>query len=150
MIEIKKRTEGKIKSCLTLRKMYKFYKKNYDNPVEYQVFAKVIKACNKELVHQVVNESEVVNLPYRLGKIQIGRFERSFTQPINKLSIDWKATRDNGFTVYHEEKNIYKWCWVKHSAIVRNKTGYKFSVCRFAKREVPKAVRNKVEYFKLK
>lgn len=150
MIEIKKRTEGKIKNCLTLRDMYKFYKKTYDNPVEYKVFAKVIKACNKELVKQVVRESEIINLPYRLGKLQIGRFDRSYKQPINKMSIDWKATRDNGFTVYHDEPNVYKWCWIKHSSIVKNKTGYKFSVCREAKREVPKAVRDKIEYFKIR
>lgn len=36
----------------------------------------------------------------------------------------------------------------KHLAIVRNKTGYKFKACRFAARSVPKALRNKVEYFK--
>ena len=149
-MEAKKRTEGKIKNCLAIRDMYKFYKKTYDDPVDYKTFSKIIKACNRELVNTIVTESSIVTLPYRLGKLQIGRFDRSYRQPINKMSIDWKRTRENGFTVYHDEPNVYKWCWVKHSSIVRNKTGYKFSVCRFAKREVPKAVRNKIEYFKIK
>lgn len=145
-----KRTEGRIKECLAIRDVYKFYKRTSDDPVDYRTFAKVVKACNKEFVNQVVRESEILDLPYRLGKIQVARFEKKYDRPINKLAINWKLTKEHGFKIYHEDTNIYKWCWKKHLAIVRNKTGYKFTASRFAKREVPKAVKDKVEYFKLK
>lgn len=144
-----KRTEGKIKGSLTIRDIYKYYKANYEKPIDYKLFAKIIKACNKELVNQVVWESQSVKLPYRLGNLQIARFERSFNKPSNKLSVDWKLTKEHGFKIFHEQKDIYKWCWKKSNAIVKNKTGYKFTACRFAKREVPKAANKKIEYFKL-
>lgn len=111
-----KRTEGKIKNCLTIRDIYKFYKKTYDEPVEYKVFAKVVKLCNKELVNQIVNESQIVDLPYRLGKMQICRFKRSFNKPKNKLSVDWKLTKEHGFKIFHEDDNVYKWVWKKTSS----------------------------------
>ena len=145
---MKKRTEGKIKECLAIRDMYKFYKNTYDDPVEYKVYAKIIKACNKELIRQITKESEILELPYRLGKLQIARFDRSYDKPTNKLAVNWKLTKEHGFKVFHEDNNIYKWVWNKHHSIVINKTGYKFMACRFAKREVPKALKDKVEYFK--
>lgn len=146
---IKKRTEGKIKGGLSIRDMYKYYVKNYTEPVEYDQFAEIIKACNKELIRLVTEESQEILLPYRLGNLQVVRFERKFTRASNKWAVDWKKTKELGFKVYHEQKYLYKWVWKKHSAIVKNKTGYKFTASRFAKREVPKAVINKkVEYFK--
>ncbi len=148
-MQIKKRTEGKIKNCLTIRDMYKFYKKTYDDTLEYKEFSKIIKACNKELINQIVRESESIDLPYRLGRLQVARFERSYKKPINKLAVNWKLTKEHGFRIYHEDNNIYKWCWNKRTAIVINKTGYKFTPSRFAKREVPKALKEKTEYFKI-
>lgn len=147
-MNIKKRTEGKIKGCLSLKEMYKFYKENYDEAVDYKLFSKIIKLCNKELVRVISNESECVELPYRLGEMQIVRFERSFKKPSNKMAVDWAKTKELGFKVFHDDDNIYKWSWKKHSAIVRNKTGYKFTTIRFARRQVKQAINNKVEYFK--
>lgn len=147
-MEVKKRTEGKVKDCLSLKDMYKYYKENYDEPVEYQVFSKIIKYCNRELINQITRESECVELPYRLGELQVARFERSFKKPSNKMAVDWVKTKEYGFKIFHEDDNIYKWVWKKHSAVVKNKTGYKFTASRFAKREVPKALKDKVEYFK--
>lgn len=145
----KKRTEGKIKGCLSIRDMYKYYKSNYTEPVDYKTFSKIIKTCNKELVRLVTEESQEILLPYRLGSLQIVRYDRKFTRASNKWAVDWKKTREHGFKIYHEQKYLYKWVWKKHSAIVKNKTGYKFTASRFAKREVPKAVNTKkVEYFK--
>lgn len=144
-----KRTEGKIKNCLTIRDAYKYYKANYEDVIDYKLFSKIIKACNKELVKQITYEAEVVKLPYRLGNLQIARFERSYNKPTNRLAVDWKLTKEHGFKIFHEQTNIYKWCWKKSNAIVKNKTGYKFTASRYAKREVPKALKKKVEYFKL-
>jgi len=147
-MKVKKRTEGKIKGCLSIRDMYKYYKTNYDEPVDYKIFAKIIKHCNKELVRQITRESECVELPYRLGELQVARFERSFKKPSNKMAVDWAKTKELGFKVFHDDDNIYKWVWKKSSAVVKNKTGYKFTTIRYARREVPKAIEDKIEYFK--
>ncbi len=148
MEEIKKRGKGKIKGCLGIRQMYDYYKKNYDEPVEYKLFTKIIKASNKELINQIVNHSTIFKMPYRLGTMQISKFKRSLTQPQNKWKVDYKRTREMGFVVYHDSPFIYKWVWKKHYAIVRNKTGYKFKANRSAARGVAKALKQRVDYFK--
>lgn len=150
MKEVKKRGIGKIKNCLSIRQMYIYYKSLYDKEdiVDYKIFARIIKKCNKELINQIVNYSEKVTLPYRLGDLQICKFKRSFNQPKNKWKIDYKKTKELGFTVYHDQEYIYKWCWKKHYAIVKNKTGYKFSANRGTARAVPRALERKIDYFK--
>jgi len=147
-MEIKKRTEGKIKGCLSIRDIYKFYKINYPEGVDYKAFAKIIKESNKKLLDKIVNQSEQIQLPYRLGKLQVSKFERSFNQPPNKWKIDFKKSKELGFKVYFDQKYIYKWCWKKHKAIVTNKTLYKFEASRLAKRMVPLALKNNVDFFK--
>lgn len=148
-MDIKKRGEGVNKNCLGLRQMYKFYCENYDSPVNYSEYAKIIKACNIELIRVITEESEEVKLPYRLGTLQVCKFERSYDQPKNKWKIDWKKTKEQGFTVYHDQKYIYKWMWKKHHSVVKNKTGYKFKPSRRASRIVPKLLATKKhDYFK--
>ena len=147
-MKIKKRTEGKIKNCLGFRDAYKFYKNNYEDVEDYKMFSEIIKECNKELLNQIVMNSEIVDLPYRLGTLQISKFERSYNKPKNKLAVDWKKSKEHGFIIYHESDYTYKWTWKKTTAIFKNKSGYKFQANRFAKRMVPEALAKKIDYFR--
>lgn len=144
-----KRKKGKNKGCHGLKDMYKFYIENYDNPLSYKEFAEIIKASNSEILDYITKESGILELPYRLGILQISKFERSFNQPKNKWKIDWKRSVEEGFTVYHDQPFIYRWTWKKHHSIVKNKTGYKFIACRTAARLVPELLSTKqIDYFK--
>lgn len=149
MTEIKPRGKGRNTNCLGLREMYKYYVANYEDHTDYTTFATTIKACNKELLRVITHESATVQLPYRLGKVQVCKFERSYDQPQNKWKVDWKRTREEGFRVYFEQKYIYKWVWKKHNSVVKNKTGYKFTPSRQASRLVPKLLAtNNIDYLK--
>jgi len=144
-----KRKKGKNKGCHGLKDMYKFYIENYDNPLSYKEFTEIIKASNSEILDYITKESGILELPYRLGILQISKFERSFNQPKNKWKIDWKRSVEEGFTVYHDQPFIYRWTWKKHHSIVKNKTGYKFIACRTAARLVPELLSTKqIDYFK--
>ena len=144
-----KRKNCKNKGCHGLKDMYKFYIENYDNPLSYKEFTEIIKASNNEILNYITKESGILELPYRLGKLQVSKFERSFNQPKNKWKIDWKRSVEEGFTVYHDQPFIYRWTWKKHNSIVKNKTGYKFIACRTASRLVPKLLSTKqIDYFK--
>ena len=147
-MELKKRTKGRITGCLRLKEIYKFYKKNYKEAIDYKTFAKIIKLSNKKLLDKIVNKSEIVELPYRLGHLQISKFERSFNQPKNKWRVDFKKTKELGFKVYFDQEFIYKWNWKKTQAIIKNKCHYKFEASRIAKRMVPIALKQKVDFFK--
>ena len=149
-MKVAKRTEGKVKDCLGLRDSYKFYKENNDDYVDYKTYAKCVKECNKELIDIVVNQSDTVLLPYRLGEIHIAKFERHYSASQHKWAVDFKRTREEGFKVYFDQEFIYRWRWKKHHTIVKNKSKYKFTASRLSKRSVPKALNNGVEYFKTK
>ncbi len=146
-----KRGKGKIKECLAIRDMYKVYKETYhkegDKVIDYKTYSKIVKKCNKELVNLIVYKAEEIQLPYRLGSLQIAKFKRSLNQPLNKLAMDFKKSKELGFRVFHDSPFIYKWRWKKHNMVVRRKTGYSFKTNRFAAREVPKALKLKVDYF---
>ena len=153
MFTIKKRGIGKVKSCLAIRDMYKYYvslkdTKKGDEIISYDLFAKITKESNKELINQVVNNSEIITLPYRLGHLQISKFERHFFPSLkNKWTIDYKRSKEEGMLLYHDSPFIYKWRWKKHNAIVKNKTGYKFRANRAAKREITIALTKGCDYF---
>lgn len=144
---MKKRTEGKIKECIGLKETYQYYKKNSDKPVDYETFAKCIKDCNKKLLDEVVNASNDVELPYRLGKLHIAKFDRSYKNQ-KKWAVDFKKTKEEGRVVYFDQDHLYKWRWCKTYTIVKNKSKYKFTASRQAKRLVPVALKNNVEYFR--
>lgn len=149
MNKIIKRGKGKHSNSLGIKHIYKFYTENYKDAVDYETFTKIVKSFNKELVSAITKESAIIQLPYRLGELQVSKFERSFDQPMNKWKVDWKKTREMGFKVYHDQKYIYKWNWKKHHSVVKNKTGYKFVPARDSSRLVPKMLATKrIDYFK--
>jgi hypothetical protein len=145
------RGKGKLKGCLAIRDMYKYYVSITDKEdvIDYKTFAKITKTCNKELINQVVNNSEEVQLPYRLGSLRVCKMRRTFIPyKKNKWTIDYKKSREEGVLLYHDTPFIYKWKWMKHHSIVINKTGYKFRANRAAKREIAQAIKvKKVDYF---
>ncbi len=146
---IKPRGKGKYTGCYGIKSIYKFYKKTYNTNIDYKQFVEIIKACNEELIKVITENAEIVELPYRLGKIQISKFERSYNQPKNKWKIDWKKSNELGIRVYHDQPFIYKWTWKKHHSIVKNKTGYKFIAARDSARTVPRLLATKkYDYFK--
>lgn len=146
-----KRGEGKIKGSLGIRDMYKYYKSltPKEEQIEYKLFAYYIKECNKELLNQIVNNSEIVTMPYRLGDLQIVKYERKFSLDKKyKWALDFKKSREHGFNIYHDQPYLYAWRWRKHYTIVKNKTKYKFVASRTAKRMVAPALEKGTDYFK--
>lgn len=151
MKEIKKRTEGKIKGGLGIREMYKYFKTYSKTKISYKDYVKIIKTCNKEILDVIVNEAKVFEMPYRLGALQVSKFERSFNKSTNRWAVDFKKSKELGYKVFFEQPFIYKWVWRKRRAIFINKTGYKFTASRLAKRLVPKALSTKkIDYYSVK
>jgi len=147
-----KRGKGKVSGVLGIREMYKYYlslkDKKKDDIVDYKTFAMITKKCNEEAVNQIVNHSQEFHLPYRLGKLQVSKFERNFNPARkNKWKVDYKRSRESGVLVYHDSPFIYKWAWKKNRAVVINKSSYKFRAARTANRLITKALKNKVDYF---
>ena len=145
-----KRGAGKTKGCLGIKDMYKYYRSiTPEDYVDYKTFTLITKACNKELINQIVNESEIVALPYRLGELQIIKSERVFNPEYkSNWKVNYQESKKQGFIVYYDQESIYRWGWIKANAIVKNKTGYKFKANRNSSRMVAVALGNKRDFYK--
>jgi hypothetical protein len=78
---------------------YKFYKNNYENPVNKNVYIKVLKIANKKIIN-LLFKGIVLSLPYRLGTLYVKRYkpnykfnsDNSLRLVSNSKEIDWKET----------------------------------------------------------
>lgn len=144
----KKRGKGIIQHPKGIREMYQFYLSYGKFKLTYKEYANIIKTCNKEILKVVVNEAKLLELPYRLGALQVCKYERSFNKPQTKWATDYKKSKELGFRVYHDQPFFYKWRWKKKRAKFVHKKGYKFTANRAAKRMVPKVLATKkVDFF---
>ncbi len=153
MLISKQRKKSRVRNCKVLRDSYNYYKENCIKknikPQPFKIYSNIIKECNLELLNQVVNESNNVTLPYRLGDLEVIKRDRNYGLKKN-WAVDYKRTKEEGFVVYFDQKYLYKWNWnIKH-CIVIHKTMYKFTAARKAKRMVAPAIRNGQDFFKLK
>ena len=133
---------------IRLREFYSFYKENCIKKKisfkSYQEYSKLIKDFNIILRDKILYCGETVNLPFKLGQIYIKKFE-VFYDVENKKSwkINFKATKEEGRTVYYGSPYGYKWQWNKKKCIVKGKRYYNFKPCRTASRLIADAVNNK-------
>ena len=149
MFKIKKRGKGKITSPVGVREMYKFFIENSKTKIPYKENSKYIKACNKELVDVIVKEAKVFDMPYRLGILQISRFDRPLKKDKKNWIVDYAKSKELGSLVYHDNDYIYKFNWKKTRAVFINKTGYKFKANRAAARLIAKTTKiTNIQYYK--
>lgn len=118
--------------------------------VHISKFRAVIEDFNKALVSKIVNEAELVILPYELGALNIRKYKVDFDS--GKISVwkkDYKRSKELGFTVYYDQPYRYKWYWTKKISNCAGINGYKFLPCRIPSRGITKALReNKnLDYF---
>ena len=147
----KKGIKNKIGKGISNKDMYKNYLNNLKDKskaVNYTKYSQIIRACNLKVIEKIAKESDYFYMPFREGILTIKRFDRSFNKKLRKFPVNWKLSNDLGFIVYHDQHSFYGWRWVKKDALLIGKTRYKFIASRRAKREVPKQINNKVEYFR--
>ena len=117
-----KRGKNKIVKPLGIKDMYDLYCTYSRFKLNYKEYSKYLKECNKELVDIIVKEAKIFEMPYRLGILQVSKFERGFNKPKYKWAVDFKKTKELGFTVYHDSDEIYKFNWKKTRAKFINKS----------------------------
>lgn len=148
-----KRGRGYILNCKTLKHAYIAYKelseKKDFKAVEKRIYTKVCKDFNKTMMSLILDKSDEVTLPFRLGKLSVVKKEKNFNRIYsNKMPVDWKKTKELGYRVYHLEKHIYQLYWNRRDCVVKFKTAYKFKGCRKAVRKIAENIKvKKLDYF---
>lgn len=144
----------------TIKDIYKEYKSivNDKDAVDSSTFSKVLSEFNLRLVNKVLNESETVKFPFRLGHIRIKKVKMNYSQ-LHKLKPDWEKTnklwesnpkaKEEKKLIYHlnEERRgyMYRVYWDKKGCNIKGHKVYKFTPTRTFKRTLAKILKNNLE-----
>lgn len=150
-----KRGKGKYKAHNGIRDIFKRYRQDFrkGEGYGYLPFRDVLIAFNKGLSKAIMEDSEVVRLPFRLGILYIQKKKQYYNKDSKyyNLNIDWVNTRKAGKRVFHLNEHTggyyYKWMWYKRGAGVKNVRYYKFVPNRTNKRGITQLLKRGVDYY---
>jgi len=153
-----KRGKRKFKTSYTYKDLYKYYKDNTFNPVDYKTYIDVIKRYFDIIMPMIIEENLEIRLPARLGHFRIR--ERLYEIKLNDrgevdkrhLQVNYKKTKElwkkkypdktteelrkirNKPLVYylneHSDGKIYAFYWDKVVCNITNQKYYKIKVIR--------------------
>lgn len=96
MMELPKRTEGKLNQNKSTKDAYDFYKENNETNVSKATYLKVVKGLNEELLKFCITDNIPLYLPH-MGKIEIKKYKRKLFDEEGNLKfriLDYKATNE--------------------------------------------------------
>jgi hypothetical protein len=93
------RGKGKTNCDYSLKDLYKEYKKQVKNPVDYTTYVSVLKEYNDRIMKLIIYSNLSFKMPYRLGYLH-GQKTKTKTLPdrsddiidVEKMPVDWDAT----------------------------------------------------------
>ena len=148
----------KVKNSYGVYDGFKYYRKNRPKEHKYVLtesqYFSIIRRVNELLGEALIN-GEDVTLPYRLGRLEIRKYEARITTDGKKvrtnLPIDWdrtlklwyedKESYKNKTLIKVEEKEIYKVYYNRNVAEFTNKAFYQFDVNRELKRRLKQNIK---------
>ena len=148
----------KVKNSYGVYDGFKYYRKNRPKEHKYVLtesqYFSIIRRVNELLGEALIN-GEDVTLPYRLGRLEVRKYEARITTDGKKvrtnLPIDWdrtlklwyedKESYKNKTLIKVEEKEIYKVYYNKNVAEFTNKAFYQFDVNRELKRRLKQNIK---------
>ena len=148
----------KVKNSYGVYDGFKYYRKNRPKEHKYVLtesqYFSIIRRVNELLGEALIN-GEDVTLPYRLGRLEIRKYEAKITTDGKKvrtnLPIDWdrtlklwyedKESYKNKTLIKVEEKEIYKVYYNRNVAEFTNKAFYQFDVNRELKRRLKQNIK---------
>lgn len=161
-----KRGKGKITTDFGLREIYEFYDETYPNTVGKNLFRKICKEFNENVLKEVIYEGHDFSMGSRLGSIRIRKFNNKVKlgedgEIANKFKVNWNKTLKKWGELYpdktaeeikeikdkplifhlneHTDGWVMKWFWDKITCNVPNQSAYRFEPQRSIKREAAKA-----------
>lgn len=137
------------KKSATIIDMYKQYRKDYGNDVDYKQFKDILDRFNEEILSCLLQSSEGFKMPFGLGYVQIVKYKPKSMTP-KSLSIDFKSTAEYGKIIYHlnEHSNGYKYrlYWSKIPQTFPDRYRYQLQLVRQNKRQLAQLIFNNHDY----
>lgn len=125
---------------LGIKDMYEFYKEYTPSPVSFKLYKEVVNEYLQEILNLIIDEGHNYRIPGMLGYFRIQKKMMDFD--IQKMSVDWKASKEVGKRVYHLNNHSdgyrIKFLWEKKKAILKkdSKRPYSFTLARDVKRRL--------------
>ena len=140
------------KHSVTIRDMYKQYVQENGSDVSYERFKRILDGFNKVVKDSLLEGSEGFKMPFGLGYVQVVKYKpKSYTK--KSLSVDYKATRELGKTIYHlnEHSDGYKFrlFWSKLPQTFPDRYRYQLSFVRDNKRKLAQLIFNNHDYINI-
>ena len=137
------------KKSATIIDMYKQYRKDYGDDVDYKQFKDILDRFNEEILSCLLQSSEGFKMPFGLGYVQIVKYKPKSMTP-KSLSIDFKSTAEYGKIIYHlnEHSNGYKYrlYWSKIPQTFPDRYRYQLQLVRQNKRQLAQLIFNNHDY----
>lgn len=145
--------ERKIEVTHSIKDCYKFYKKNYDEPLNEKTYKTIAYELNKIIANLIIKESFEYRMPHGIGFLRIKKKKLVFKLfegkiDVNKNIIDWEASwaywikqfpgktrmeikKIPGKKVFfqtneHTNGEVMRWYWDKRISRVKNTYLYSF------------------------
>ena len=135
----------------TITDFYESYEKEYkelSNQLTKKQYIKVIKHIMYLIREEIIMNNKVYRPNNLIGRFGIVKRKRKVGFN-NKLSIDWKKTKEHNKYIYHlnkhTENSYFRWTWEKNSyhCRFRNKSLYNFRPVRESKRMLARYINKK-------
>lgn len=139
----------KSKKSATIIDMYKQYKKDYGDDVDYKQFKNILDKFNEQILNCLLQSSGGFKMPFGLGYVQIVKYKPKSMTP-KSLSVDFKSSAEYGKTIYHlnEHSDGYKYrlYWSKVPQTFPDRYRYQLSLVRQNKRQLAQLIFNNHDY----
>lgn len=167
MLKVSEPRKHKVKGSLGVYDAYKWIRKNkwlnIGRPLKESEFYKIIRGINELLAEELILGNDV-NLPKRMGRLEIRKHEATFKFANNEvktnLPIDWDRTlklwyeNEEAYNqktlIKVEEIEIFRVYYNKSLANFNNKSFYRFNINRDIKVRLKQQIKNKaIDAFKM-
>jgi hypothetical protein len=130
----------KATDSLGLSQIYKQYKAIEENPLTEKEFKAVCYEFNKLASKEIIENSQILKLPYRLGELSIQKKKLNY----NRLRFDFNTFNKTGIKAFHVNKHsdeyIAYFYWCKKKCKVKGKRYYHFKPTRCNSRAIAKVM----------
>lgn len=140
------------KKSATIIDMYRQYKKDYKDDVDYKQFKQILDLFNNCVLDCLLESSEGFKMPFGLGYVQIVKYKPKSMTP-KSLSVDYKSSAEYGKTIYHlnEHSDGYKYrlYWSKTPQTFPDRYRYQLQLVRQNKRRLAQLIFNNHDYINI-
>lgn len=143
----------KNKQSYTIADIYKAYcSENNAENMPYFRFKRILDSFNKLIQQEILERSEGFKMPLGMGYIRIGKYKPKSYTP-KSLSVDYKSSKEEGFTVYHLNEHScgykYRLYWSKVPKTFPDRYKYQLMLTRENKRHLAQLIFNKQDYINI-